>query len=299
MVMTIASTKSGGTHATAANPFDSPRAVWLADRAVEALIDEVELSPKPALVDSRSSGAHDDLTLDSMRRSARSLHPTFLAMGLCAEGRQPDRSLREDLAAIGRGGEPAMMSATGGSNAHRGAIWAVGLLLAASAMLPKGDVVEIADLAGRISRLPDRFIPSAPSHGQRVAASFGVSGARGEAAMGFPHVVNVGLPALQRARESGSSEKHARLDALMAIMASLDDTCILHRGGTPALDLAKAGAERVLGLGGSASGAGMRMLLLLHDELMAVNASPGGAADMLAATLFLDRVASNAAPARN
>ena len=30
----------------------------LADLAVEALIDEVELSPKPALVDRRGSGAH-------------------------------------------------------------------------------------------------------------------------------------------------------------------------------------------------------------------------------------------------
>ncbi|MGI2035483.1 triphosphoribosyl-dephospho-CoA synthase [Rhizobium panacihumi] len=289
----------GGANATKPAPLNSPRAIWLADRAVEALIDEVELGPKPALVDSRGSGAHDDLTLDSMCRSARSLHPTFLAMALCAEGRVPDRSLREDLAAIGRAGEPAMMAATGGSNAHRGAIWAVGLLLAAAVMRPRNRASDIAALAGRISRLPDRFIPSAPSHGQRVAASYGVPGARGEAALGFPHVADVGLPALRQARRNGVGEQFARLDALMAIMASLDDTCLLHRGGKPALDLAKAGAGRVLGLGGSASEAGMSRLLRLHDELMAFNASPGGAADMLAATLFLDRVASAAAPTRN
>lgn len=36
----------------------------LADMAVEALIDEVNLTPKPALVDRRGSGAHDDLTLN-------------------------------------------------------------------------------------------------------------------------------------------------------------------------------------------------------------------------------------------
>lgn len=43
----------------------------LADMAVEALIDEVNLTPKPALVDRRGSGAHNDLNLDLMERSAK------------------------------------------------------------------------------------------------------------------------------------------------------------------------------------------------------------------------------------
>ena len=34
-----------------------PLAEWLADQAVDALIDEADLSPKPALVDRRGSGA--------------------------------------------------------------------------------------------------------------------------------------------------------------------------------------------------------------------------------------------------
>ncbi|WP_414703982.1 triphosphoribosyl-dephospho-CoA synthase, partial [Pseudomonas sp. UBA2628] len=38
----------------------------LADLAVEALIDEAELSPKPGLVDRRSNGAHTDMTLALM-----------------------------------------------------------------------------------------------------------------------------------------------------------------------------------------------------------------------------------------
>ncbi|HBF31884.1 triphosphoribosyl-dephospho-CoA synthase [Rhizobium sp.] len=271
------------------------RELPLADLAVEALIDEVELTPKPALVDGRSSGAHKDLTLDSMRRSAWSLHPTFLSLALCARGRGATRELREELAAIGRAGEPAMMAATGGGNAHRGAIWAVGLLVAASAMLPKGRAADIAQLAGEIARLPDRFIPAAPSHGQRMAANYGVPGARGEAVAGFPHVIEIGLPALQARRAAGIGETHARLDSLMSIMERLDDTCVLFRGGLAALDVAKQGASRVLQAGGSATEDGMTRLLALHTDLMALNASPGGAADMLAATLFLDRVDSDVA----
>ncbi|MDX1368017.1 triphosphoribosyl-dephospho-CoA synthase, partial [Pseudomonas sp.] len=38
----------------------------LADLAVEALIDEADLSPKPGLVDRRGSGAHSDLHLGLM-----------------------------------------------------------------------------------------------------------------------------------------------------------------------------------------------------------------------------------------
>ncbi len=53
----------------------------LADMAVEALIDEVNLTPKPALVDRRGSGAHDDLTLELMESSAKSLGSMFEEMG--------------------------------------------------------------------------------------------------------------------------------------------------------------------------------------------------------------------------
>ena len=37
-----------------------PLADRLADLAVDALIDEADLSPKPGLVDRRSNGAHPD-----------------------------------------------------------------------------------------------------------------------------------------------------------------------------------------------------------------------------------------------
>ncbi|MGA7778000.1 MAG: triphosphoribosyl-dephospho-CoA synthase, partial [Paraburkholderia sp.] len=47
----------------------------LARLAVTALIEEVQLTPKPALVDRRGSGAHRDLDLDIMLRSAHSLEP--------------------------------------------------------------------------------------------------------------------------------------------------------------------------------------------------------------------------------
>jgi triphosphoribosyl-dephospho-CoA synthase len=265
------------------------RAAQLADGAVVALIAEALLTPKPALVDRRGPGAHHDLDLTRLLRSARALHAPFRAMALAAEGRVPDLTLRETLGAIGRHGERRMLTATGGSNAHRGAIWVLGLLIAALAMSGgRAGSAELAQLAGRLARLPDRSAPRLPSNGTRVRRIFGVPGARGEAAAGFPHVIEVGLPQLLRARECGHDETSARLDALLAIMASLDDTCLLHRGGRPALEVAQSGARRVLALGGSGCPAGRRALLELDAELLRRRASPGGAADLLAACLFLD-----------
>lgn len=266
------------------------RAAQLADLAVDALIAEALLTPKPALVDLRGSGAHHDLDLTRLLRSARSLHGTFLQMAAFAAGHEADQTLRERLALIGRTGECDMLAATGGSNAHRGAIWVVGLLVAVRAMSgAAADARAVAAQAGRIAVMSDRFAPAQNSHGARACRRYGVVGARGEACAGFPHVVDVGLPALWAARAKGVEETCARLDALMAIMARLDDTCLLHRGGLPALVAAQRGARAVLAAGGSSSAAGRHALLRLDADLMARNASPGGCADLLAACLFLDR----------
>ncbi len=53
------------------------RVSWLAHTASACLIDEARLSPKPGLVDSRGNGAHQDLNLALMERSARSCSRPF------------------------------------------------------------------------------------------------------------------------------------------------------------------------------------------------------------------------------
>jgi triphosphoribosyl-dephospho-CoA synthase len=260
--------------------------------AVSSLIEEAELTPKPALVDQRGNGAHHDLDLTRLRRSAQSLQDGFVAIARAADGEESSLRLREKLGRIGREMERRMLVATDGSNAHRGAIWALGLLVAAVARRrSETNAMRIADAAAALARLPDRFAhPWLASNGERVRLRFGASGARGEAQAAFPHAIRIGLPALRAARGRRVPEDCARLDALMAIMASLDDTCLLNRGGFAALQSAQTGARAVLATGGTATSAGIERLHRLHAELMARWASPGGSADLLAVTLFLDRL---------
>ncbi|MDH4549277.1 triphosphoribosyl-dephospho-CoA synthase [Pseudomonas sp. DCB_BI] len=265
----------------------------LADLAVEALIDEADLSPKPGLVDRRSNGAHSDMTLGLMHASALALWPCLRNMAEAAHTLGSiSQTLRASLGQLGRDGEAAMLAATHGVNTHRGAIWALGLLVAAKALDPNADACTVAARAGRIALFDDPAMPLQLSHGLQVRQRYGNVGAREQAQQGFPAVIGHGLPQLQRSRAKGANEVHARLDALLAIMAVLSDTCVLWRSGPAGLATVQQGARAVLDAGGSATLGGRRHLRALDQQLLHLNASPGGAADLLAACLFLDKAGS-------
>ncbi|WP_223431174.1 triphosphoribosyl-dephospho-CoA synthase [Pseudomonas sp. GL-B-26] len=266
----------------------------LADLAVDVLIDEADLSPKPALVDRRGNGAHTDLHLGLMHASALSLWPAFKEMAEAAiEFGEVGLPLREAIGLIGREGEEVMLATTGGVNTHRGAIWALGLLVAAAALESTNTKANDVTLrAARLALLDDCYAPRPLSHGAQVAQRYGARGAREEAQLGFPAVIQRALPQLKRSRALGHGEQNARLDALLAIMTNLADTCVLYRAGEQGLQTMQLGAQAVLDAGGSASLAGRRRLHELDQQLIALNASPGGAADLLAACLFIDRIES-------
>ena len=266
---------------------------WMARLARQALIAEAELTPKPGLVDRRGSGAHSDLSLALMRSSALAIEPYFLQMAAVSRGVFPSQPLREGLAVVGRQAERAMLTATGGSNSHKGAIWALGLLVSAAASVCAEEGTApasvVAATAKDIASFEDRAVPRLVSHGDTVAKRYGVAGARGEALEGFPNVL-MALPTLRRKRSEGATEQVARLDTLLSIMSCLDDTCLLYRGGELALVAAKEGALAIESAGGTATVNGRRQLRQLHGRFLELQVSPGGSADLLAATLFLDAV---------
>ena len=271
---------------------------WLAELAVDALLDEARLAPKPGLVDSRRNGAHTDLDFALMCRSARVLEPAFALMAEAGRAaRAPTLALRETLGRLGRDAEATMMHTTRGVNTHRGAIWAMGLLVAATAIQgPDAKASTVAKVAATIAQTPDRHAPLRTGNkGEQACREFGVNGARGQAQAGFPHVIELGLPELRRSRMRGESETASRLNALLAIVSRLDDTCVLSRAGPAALRAFQEQATGVLAAGGVATLSGRRRLRQLDSLALACNASPGGAADLLAATLYLDRAEASSA----
>lgn len=266
---------------------------YLSKLAVQSLIEEAELTPKPGLVDLDNNGAHTDLTIDVMVKSAKSLGETFNKMALVSYQQQPSQMIREEIASIGRFGESIMFQTTNGVNTHKGAIWAVGLLVSSAAMQKTASIKAITSAAGEIARYPDRNYVPIYTNGKRVSEKYGVQGAKGEAEQGFPHITKISLPMLEESRRHGEAEHVARLNALVALMANVDDTCILHRGGAEALAFTKKQAKEILQCGGVSTCKGWELLLQLDQTLIQMNVSPGGSADLLAATLFIDSVTRN------
>jgi triphosphoribosyl-dephospho-CoA synthase len=258
----------------------------IAELAVAAIRAEADLTPKPGLVDRRGSGAHVDMDLAMLHASAESLRIAFTECATAAMQLAPGPELRARLGEIGRAGERAMLAATGGVNTHRGALWALGLLSAGAAL--GGGLAGAIGVAARLAAIPDRNNTAATSHGAQARLRYGVSGAAGQAQEGFPHVRLHALPALRAARRSGADEGTARLEALLSLMATLDDTCVLHRGGSVGLRAIQAGAQAVLDAGGFGTLEGRRRFAALDDMCLTQRLSPGGSGDLLSATVFLD-----------
>lgn len=187
-----------------------------------------------------------------------------------------------------------MLDATGGVNTHRGAIFALGLICAAAgATLAEGQPLTSEKLALRVGTCWGPATVRGPiqlgSHGGRALSLFGAGGARAEVAGGFAQIRSIGLPALQVGRFL-AGEEAARVHAFFALVATLEDTNLLHRGGAAGLHDARCAAQGFFDAGGAGRDGWLDHALTVHQQFMARRLSPGGSADMLAATLLLDRL---------
>ncbi|MEJ0092384.1 MAG: triphosphoribosyl-dephospho-CoA synthase MdcB [Methylocella sp.] len=256
--------------------------------ASQSLHLEVETWPKPGLVSHVDNGSHDDMDAAMLHRSADVLLPYFTALAQAgAEGEGMDR-----LRAIGVEAEVAMLAATGGVNTHRGAIFGLGLLCAAAGAISVGRSEGGETLGAIVSRRWSRAIAKGPasphSHGAEAARRFGATGARGEAIAGFPGIYKLGAPALERGFQLGSGDPEAaRVHALFALIAGIADTNILHRGGAEGLAFAQRRAKNFLLRGGVGAAGWREEAARIHREFVQRRLSPGGAADMLAMSLFV------------
>ena len=261
----------------------------IGDSAVHCLLMELETWPKPGLVSHIDNGSHDDMDADTFRRSAAALKPYFQDLAdAAAHGRGMGR-----LRAIGMEAEDAMLAATSGVNTHRGAIFGLGLLCAAAGARAGGLIDSELPLGDVVSRLWGRSILDGPvllhSHGSAARRRFRAGGARAEAAQGFPSVYQIGLPALRQAsRAVPDDAEAARVETCFALIAAVEDTNLLHRGGLDGLRFARRSTRHFLDAGGVRASGWRDRARSVHEKFVARRLSPGGSADLLAMTLFVD-----------
>jgi triphosphoribosyl-dephospho-CoA synthase len=249
-----------------------------------ALGREARAWPKPGLVSARDAGSHGDMDVDTMLSAADALRGCFAELALAgALGAGFD-----GLSALGLEAERRMTRATAGVNTHRGAIFHLGLLVAASARRHADPALQRMHCGHVVARRWGPAIRTAragdDSHGNAVFRRHAAGGARDEAAAGFPSVYRLGLPLLRCLSRQGHAPETAQVGVLMAIMEQLDDTNLLWRGGAGGLAFARLSAAR-FNRGGGVSRRGWRASLVdLHQAFVTRHLSPGGAADLVAAT---------------
>jgi triphosphoribosyl-dephospho-CoA synthase len=234
------------------------------------------------------AGSHDDMDMTTFMRSLFALRGYF--SGIAAAGAEDaDFGI---LQTLGIAAERRMLTATGGVNTHRGAIFCLGLLAAAAGWRhARGLPISRLDLGRTVAaRWGDEIEAAASpseSHGQQVARRYGAGGARWEAARGFPTLHEVAVPELCSALDRSGCARRASVQTLFAIMAVLDDTNLLHRGGMAGLTFVKEAAKRFLDRGGVFRSDWETEAVALHQACVARHLSPGGAADVLATAWFV------------
>ena len=259
--------------------------------AADSLLTELRAWPKPGLVSFVDAGSHSDMDAATFRASIAALRPFFAAL---AEAGMASAGI-EGLRVIGQAAEESMLAATGGVNTHRGAVFGLGLLCAAAGALigGAGSSIPPGGLGAFVRQRWGRDILCGPvprqSHGTLALRRYGVGGARAEAAAGFPHVYHLGMPAWQEGKRlSGGDENAACVQVCFALIAQVEDTNLLHRSGNAGLSFAYRAARGFLRRGGVGQKEWSLQAAEIHQNFVARRLSPGGSADLLAATLLID-----------
>lgn len=265
--------------------------------AIGCLYAELALYPKPGLVSLVDNGSHTDMDATTFMRSMFALRHYFSRITRAGA----DDASFGALKLLGIDAEARMLEATGGVNTHRGAIFGLGMLCAAIGRAAAQGVAMTPDALRAVlllrwgEELAAHCTQNATtSHGLVAAALHGASGAREEAALGFPSVFEVGLPALRGTLAARRSMRHARVDALFALMAHVSDTNVYHRGGAAGAATVREQARRFLDAGGTANPAWLERAVQCHRLFVEHRLSPGGAADLLAATCLVHAVSAGA-----
>ncbi len=281
-----------------AQHFTHADAKLVSELATWSLLAEVNVTPKPGLVDRNNNGSHTDMDLPLFESSAAALSPYWencFLMGAATCKLAPEETFRR-LRPLGLDAERTMFSATNGVNTHKGAIFLMGTLCGAIGRLWNWDLPFPAadNILDECKRMTESAMEAdfaqiekadhLHTAGESIYYTLQIRGARGEVADGFPHVRNVSLPALRRTLAQGLSEEQAAAVALLHLIATVEDTNMIKRGVKRDIYNGGQWAKELIMNDRIPS---TEEIEALDRKFISENLSPGGCADLLAVTLFL------------
>lgn len=258
--------------------------------AVQSLLCEVYATPKPGLVDQNNSGSHKDMDLMLFLRSAGALWPYFRRCAKIGLAGGAPSDVFALLRQAGLEAEQVMLRATGGINTHKGAIFALGILCGAVAMLPPDRWEDPAAVSAQAAALAHGLIEKdfgsmgdPVTEGEKLFDQYDITGARGQAEAGFPAALHVGLSVLEYGLSKGLSFNDSLCATLLHIMTADYDTNLIKRGGIATCKQIQSALQTLLQADPLP---GPEIIAELDQAFIRKNLSPGGSADLLSATCF-------------
>ncbi|WP_392562653.1 triphosphoribosyl-dephospho-CoA synthase CitG [Orbus sturtevantii] len=264
--------------------------------AQTALLKEVDLTPKPGLVDQMNNGAHRDMNLITFLQSIAAITPyldEFYYYG--THNKHTDnRVFLADLRVIGLKCEAAMFLATSNINTHKGAIFALGLILSSLGRLEEQNKsphysIICNQVATLCQGMVERELISSPGNtvGEKLYRQYGLTGARGEAQNGYTLIQELSLPVYFDCLKKGYTEQQSLWQSMLHLLANNNDTNVVSRGGMSGLNFVKDYATKLLNDNSALTFLAEEKLQQFDNLLIEKNLSPGGTADLIAVTWFL------------
>ena len=245
--------------------------------AVNALKQELDLTPKPGLVDTHDNGAHSDMDHSIMLKSIDALRPYFTQLAVMSYS--DDVPSAAELQQLGIEAEKTMLNATGGVNTHRGALFSMGLaVVAACHVIAKGETNNLINRwSNTVASIASKMPGGNGTHGDTIRTEHQVMGAIDLARTGYSKLISNWLSFYSDNRH----DENVNYKTLLLIMSELDDTNVIHRVGFDKAQQVKLDARHLL------ENFSIEALEQMNESFITANISPGGAADMLSLTLFL------------
>lgn len=223
-------------------------------------------------------------------------------MGLRMEAEPEEMFVR--LRQWGKRAERAMYMVTRGVNTHKGAIFTMGIFCAiAGRCIREGKKnisyiqqlerqMVVKQLQQEMEALPQR---SAVTHGENNFCRYGSRGVRGMAIDGYREVFEKAIPVLREGIERAENWNTIKLQVLITLMSCVEDSNIISRGNPSLLGTVQLEMEDFLLHGGAYQKDAIRKLERMDEEFVQDNISGGGSADLLALTIFLNRILTETA----
>jgi len=250
----------------------------------QGALRELELTPKPGLVDRHDNGSHPDLSFDLMQSSANLL-PLYYDDLLRLSGLLAPM---EELVQAGRDAEARMFRAIG-SNGHKGYIFLSGLVLLAACQCQG----RLPALRGTAAALAARFFAvhgAQGGHGALLREQQGLGGIRDEVEKGLPAVFEHGWPRYRSALDDGWEPARAAFLLMAVLMQQVEDTTTVPRGGLEGLARLRQDGARLQELLERDGDPGP-LLATLNEEYRMLRLTMGGVADCMALTFALQGAA--------